>query len=516
MKAYFHFNQSQQAYIIHQMASYWKSKYEQAEFGGLVIAKEGQHYSYLKNQKEIQYNSLDVVDELEKQAVAYKATDEEVDNWEKRLDFPLWNLVVADRYLGHWFVRCGELVNTDISEMADHDLVKNIACFYLNFFEQRLKAFKPDFVFFPAMASIHSLSLLKMCEFLKIPYHIYRFTRISDRGFISSNDLYERSLTIEKLFNEGNEKETERAALPDKLQTYLDSFYSDRPTKPQWHFWISKQIKSIREQSTFRFFRSLLIGFISACLRTLRNRDQLARHLRYKNPFSNFWYTTRINWSVRYFKEDQFDKVEIGQEKYVFYTLHLDPEATTMIYAPHLTDQRMVVDQLAMNIPLSHKLYVKEHHSMIGRRPKGFYRRLKSNPNVRLISPFVDTFSLIRNASLITVITSTTGWEGMLMGKPVLVLGRCFFTHFKLVEYCHELTELSRKIKDLIYGKIGVEKRRQSCSNLLSIILENSFHIPDDFFWGAVNKPEDLEGENMKVVENMCLEIEKAHKALES
>jgi len=511
MRVYFHFNQSKQAYICHNMALYWQKRHGWKDFGGLIIIKEGDHDSYLYNQKEINYRRFDIVDEIEKKAINYQFEEDEVDQWERRLDMPLWNLAIADRYIGHWFVRSGNLVNTDISEQANHELIQRYVCYYLNYFEKSLTEFRPDFVFFPAMASMHSLSLLKMCELLKIPYYIYRLTRIKDRGFISPNSIYERSLAIEEGFNNFDLKKVNGVQLPEDVQSYLDSFTGEHPQRPTWHGRVAKSIRSVREKSLLNFYRDIAVGFISACLRVIRNRDQSKRHVRYKHQFSNFLYNTRINLARRYFNENRFDKVDIGSEKYVFYPLHMDPEATTMILAPHLTDQRVVVDQLSVNIPLSHKLYVKEHHSMLGRRPKGFYQLLKKNPNIKLLSPFEDTFALIRNASLVTVITGTVGWESILMGKPVLVLGRCFFSNLRLVENCYDLSRLSQKMKQLVYSKIDQNERYSACRYLLSLIMKNSFHIPDSFFWGDVSRPDDMDEDKLEIIAEMCRNVEEEH-----
>src|SRR3546814_17461782 len=67
-------------------------------------------------------------------------------------------------------------------------------------------------------------------------------------------------------------------------------------------------------------------------------------------------------------------------------------------------------------------LLVKEHIPMLGRRPAGFYERLSRLPGVELASPFEQGAALARDAALTAVISSTAGWEAIVLGKPTLVI----------------------------------------------------------------------------------------------
>lgn len=114
-------------------------------------------------------------------------------------------------------------------------------------------------------------------------------------------------------------------------------------------------------------------------------------------------------------------------ERYVLYPIHYQPEASTLVQAPMYLDQVALLRDVAASLPIDHRLYVKEHVSNRGRRPLEFYRQLKQIPSVRLLGPDEDTWSLIRGASVISVITGTVGWEGLLFDKPVVTFGDVFF-----------------------------------------------------------------------------------------
>lgn len=114
-------------------------------------------------------------------------------------------------------------------------------------------------------------------------------------------------------------------------------------------------------------------------------------------------------------------------EKYVLYPIHFQPEASTLVQAPMYLDQIALLEDIAKSLPVGYRLYVKEHLSNRGRRPLEFYAAIRRIPAVRLLGPDTDTWSLIRNASAIAVITGTMGWEGLLFGMPVITFGDVFY-----------------------------------------------------------------------------------------
>lgn len=117
----------------------------------------------------------------------------------------------------------------------------------------------------------------------------------------------------------------------------------------------------------------------------------------------------------------------VDGERFVLYPIHFQPEASTLVQAPMYLDQVALIEDMAKSLPVGHRLYVKEHLSNRGRRPLEFYDLIRSIPAVRLLGPDVDTWSLIRNAAAIAVITGTMGWEGLLFGKPVISFGDVFY-----------------------------------------------------------------------------------------
>lgn len=128
---------------------------------------------------------------------------------------------------------------------------------------------------------------------------------------------------------------------------------------------------------------------------------------------------------------DYFDS-PIAGERYVLYPIHFQPEASTLVQAPYYLDQASLIEDISKSLPVGYQLYVKEHVSNRGRRPLAFYKRLRDTFGVRLLGPDEDTWTLIRDAAAVAVITGTVGWEGLLFGKPVVTFGDVFYNECTL------------------------------------------------------------------------------------
>lgn len=158
---------------------------------------------------------------------------------------------------------------------------------------------------------------------------------------------------------------------------------------------------------------------------------------------------TRIA-KARLFEPRHFEQPVDG-ERFVLFPLHLQPESTTLILAPYCVDQIAVIENVARALPIDHRLYVKEHGVSRGRRPTGYYGRIRSIRNVRLITPDADSHDLINHSSASCVINSTVGWEAILYEKPVVTLGHVSYNSFDLVRHVRAFEDLPTALHRAIY-----------------------------------------------------------------
>lgn len=152
-------------------------------------------------------------------------------------------------------------------------------------------------------------------------------------------------------------------------------------------------------------------------------------------------------WGYR--RSVRFDQPD-PSETYWFYPFHLEPEAV-VLYQAHgvYTNQVKLIENIAAQLPPGHFLYVKDHPHDIGYRAAEDYRRLNAVPNIRLLPSNIPGKQVIRDARGVITITGTAGFEAMLMGKPVVVFGRTFYSAQPGVAHLAHIRDLRATLADI-------------------------------------------------------------------
>ncbi len=115
-------------------------------------------------------------------------------------------------------------------------------------------------------------------------------------------------------------------------------------------------------------------------------------------------------------------------ERFIYFPLHLQPEATTSPMGGVYVDQNLAIETLARALPAGWKVAVKENPAQrFAKRERGFYEHLASIPAVHLVSKGENTFDLIERCEAVATITGTAGWEALFRGKPTITFGRAFY-----------------------------------------------------------------------------------------
>lgn len=112
-------------------------------------------------------------------------------------------------------------------------------------------------------------------------------------------------------------------------------------------------------------------------------------------------------------------------EKYVYFPLHYQPEASTISFA-NITfdDQVLCIESLAKKLPKEYVIVVKEHPSQVFYwRSALFFDRLASIPQVMVVPVHVDSHTLIKRSQFIATVSGTAGWEALHFGVPVVYFG---------------------------------------------------------------------------------------------
>ncbi len=184
---------------------------------------------------------------------------------------------------------------------------------------------------------------------------------------------------------------------------------------------------------------------------------------------------------------------------FVYFPLHLQPEMTTSPLGGRYNDQILALECLRDFLPSTWKILIKENpYQTFYQRGPWFYQRIKSLPNVFLVSPETNTKSLILGSRFVATITGTAGYEALLAEKCALTFGKAWYNTLPgIFSYTKELSLdsiLSHKIsriavqnklnelltltgKGYIYGQAGdmhTPENIITVSRMLKAIIDSS------------------------------------------
>lgn len=111
-------------------------------------------------------------------------------------------------------------------------------------------------------------------------------------------------------------------------------------------------------------------------------------------------------------------------EKYIYFALHYQPEASTNPLGGVYTDQLLAIKLLAQHIPDYIKIYVKSHPEQLAPfRSEHYYNEMSRIKNIKIISMDVNTFDLMKGAIAVATVTGTAAWECQFFNIPAILFG---------------------------------------------------------------------------------------------
>lgn len=134
--------------------------------------------------------------------------------------------------------------------------------------------------------------------------------------------------------------------------------------------------------------------------------------------------------SLKYFESDKAVEMSSQREKFYVYPIHFHPESSTSVLSPLYTNEFNNILNISNCLPFGVKLYVKDHLSAYGCQSTEFYRKVSALPGVRLVRPSHNIKKLILKSQGLITVNSTAGFEALILGRPVYLLGRVFYQDF--------------------------------------------------------------------------------------
>jgi len=132
----------------------------------------------------------------------------------------------------------------------------------------------------------------------------------------------------------------------------------------------------------------------------------------------------RVSLTRRIYSDD------LPSAEFVYFPLQVSDDYKLIRLRPEWADQEAVVARLAGALPPGMELVVKEHPMSIGRNSLDMLRRIADRPNARIMDPHTSSLDIIDSAAAVATISSSVGLEALMYGKPVLTLGRPFYSGY--------------------------------------------------------------------------------------
>ncbi|MBB3189439.1 hypothetical protein [Halomonas cerina] len=311
----------------------------------------------------------------------------------------------------------------------------NLKSSLLNFFSHIVDRESVDLVIYENVSNTFAYFCWFVCQKCDVKYMGFTPSRIPGRFWLTDDPFSEHK----------------------KVDETLDKINEGKIDIPQWLYsWSAEHISSI-EEVTPDYMRFNNLGNISL-MEKYFNKDKFKKLLfaiqsiktdgrgsfQRVSPLKMSWlmFLRSYKRKKKAKKLTHYYETPVAGEKYFLYPLHFHPESSTSVLSGAYLNEYEVIRNMAFNLPEGARLYVKDHVSAFGLPSLKFYESLCRLPNVRLLSYSENTKELIKNSSAVATLTSTVGYEALLMGKKVFLFGSVFYQGHKNVVKVSDPKEL--------------------------------------------------------------------------
>lgn len=171
---------------------------------------------------------------------------------------------------------------------------------------------------------------------------------------------------------------------------------------------------------------------------------------------------------------------DLAGRRFVFYPLQTEPETSLQGLSPEYNAQLAVIATIARDLPAGVLLAVKETHFALGRRPADFHRQIEEFKNVVLLDLHEAGPDVVRASEAVVTITGTPGFEGAVMGKPVISIGRHnMFGFLDHVWQVADVADLRDALGWALDRRYDADRARSDGAAFLEAVLSMSFDMAD-------------------------------------
>ena len=449
---------------------------------GLYVADSSVFKTFKQKYPEIESDSFCLLKEWDivRESKQIKPDVPLLRRYEKEIGRPfLWNALVADRRI-YFGKRCA--YDQDYRPRFSHERMLSILQTGLRRMEALFDEVQPDFI-----VSFHCVTMGEYLSYLfarsrNIPILNLRPTRIRNY-FYAAETVMEPSDYLRETY----EELLKSGIAPSLREQAVEYLREVRETHALYEGVVPPSNKppagarSKRKTSSSSAVRKV----IALLAREYKYRFGEYRDDNHISGYIGPLVGHRIVRPCRaWLMEKRFSGLYVKSEdlpllNYAFFPLHTEPEVTLSVYSKPYLNQIEAVRLLSHNLPVGMKLVVKEHPWSIGKRPLGYYRKLLEIPNVMLAHPSMMSRELIAHSQLVTVIAGSIGFEGLMLNKPVIVLGGAPFSFLpsSMIRHISNPNLLGDQIRDLLEN---YQFKEEALLGYIAAVMSSSVRV--DFY----------------------------------
>ena len=396
-------------------AVYKKLREKHEDVKGVFITCDKKETAYINNKfSEEEKKNIEIC-EISKFMNAHwdEFTVEKLQEYEVKYDAsPIWKYIYTDRYLIY----------------RDYDYCVHTAAGLFAFWEYVFTTYHVDFFYDEVIATLLTYAAYLVGKKTGTGYYSLMFMRACGMDLTHHyilNDPFEKMYDMPEDYANVPVTDEQRA----KAEAFLSGF-EEKHSKPAFMSFSGKKPKWKAKFFILPLFY-LRQRFFNPYT---RDKGSYIYYKAYEHTMDELVFFFRYLKARKYFNQ----KADLNK-KFVYFPLHMQPEATTIVCAQKYEKQLYFIDSLVKSLPADTMLYVKEHYSFLGIRENGFYEQLKLYPNVVLIDPWEDSIKLIEKSQCVATLTGTAGQEAMLLRHPVFMSGDIIYKGAPGVMYLEEV-----------------------------------------------------------------------------
>jgi hypothetical protein len=369
--------------------------------------------------------------------------------------------------------------------LSDEEIIAYIKALFKTI-ETIFKDFKPELIVAPNFVSLphtmlnlygkkHGVKMFGITDSKVKGYNIFTYD-----FYESSGPFYDR---VDALNNGAQSQNAQRA------RDYIAGFRTNfkRPEALERYLADQKSLKQ-RVRSHLAPWYRIYKWYTDRPTDYLKN---IGPTIDYRPPaiiLRDYWCRMQYRKAAENFEYYPLEKIE----KYVYFPLQYQPEASIDVMAPFFSNQVETARLVAQALPDDYTLVVKEHPAMVGYRTPSTFEKLARTVNVKLVDYRIAGEKVLQRAALVVSPNSTTIAEASFLGKQSIQLGN-LGTTLKMpgITKHTDLTTLSPLIKKLLATPVDAAAHDRKLENFVAAVFDEGFAVDYQRLWEGEKRPED-------------------------